>query len=161
VRDAPRPLPREIKVRLADLRRHYEALALALEQTSLDAFRSAARGTDPAALTRAVYPVERGFEVLCNYAAELAELGLNEAGLEPGDRPANIRLLERERVISAARSRRLRAALEARNALQHEYPDVRAAGTYEAAGDLVAELPGFLRDYVAWLRRLGFGEASS
>lgn len=44
----------------------------------------AARLGDPARLARSVYPVERGFEILCNYVAELSELGLREAGIEPG-----------------------------------------------------------------------------
>lgn len=152
-----RQLPREIKVRLADVRRHYEAAALALEQSSRDEFTGAARLADPARLARSVYPVERGFEILCNCVAELSELGLREAGIEPGDRPTNLRLLERESVIGAERRRKLRAALDARNDLQHEYPDVRASGMHQAAEDLVAELPGYLADFVAWLRRLGFG----
>lgn len=60
-------------------------------------------------------------------------------------------------MIGAERRRKLRAALDARNDLQHEYPDVRASGMHQAAEDLVAELPGYLADFVAWLRRLGFG----
>ncbi|MGH3093903.1 MAG: HepT-like ribonuclease domain-containing protein, partial [Gaiellaceae bacterium] len=85
-------------------------------------------------------------------------LGLDEAGFAPGDRPANLRLLVREKVISAARARKWRGILEARNELQHAYPDVRAAGVYEAASALVDDLPAYLRDYVAWMRRLGFGQ---
>jgi hypothetical protein len=152
-----RRLPRKIKVRLADVRRHYEALALALERTSLDDFASASDLADPELLVRSVYPIERGFEILSNYVAELNELALEEAGNEPGDRPTNLRLLERNGVISSGRRRRLRAALDARNELQQEYPDVRAAGVYQDARGLVEELPGYLGDYVAWLRRLGFG----
>jgi len=154
-----RQLPRAIKIRLADVRLHYEALVHSLEQSSRDEFTEAARLGDPVRLARSVYPVERGFEILCNYVAELSELGLREAGIEPGDRPTNLRLLEREGVIGAERRRKLRAALDARNDLQHEYPDVRASGMYQAAEDLVAELPGYLADYVAWLRRLGFGSS--
>lgn len=150
-------LPRKIKVRLADLRRHYEALLLVLERTSLDEFVSAADLADPELLVRSVYPIERGFEILCNYVAELNELVLKEAGIEPGDRPTSLRLVEREGVISSSRRRKLGAAFDARNRLQHEYPDVLAAGVYQAACDLVADLPGYAADYVAWLRRLGFG----
>ena len=40
---------------------------------------------------------------------------------------------------------------------QHEYPDARAALVYDAAKVQVAELPGFFRDYAAWMRKLGFG----
>ena len=154
-----RELPRDIAVRLADFRPHYEALISALEQTTLEEFSRAARLREPAELNRHVYPIERGFEILCNYVAELNELGLREAGIDPGgDRPTNLRLLAREQVIPGERSRRLWAALSARNELAHEYPDVRAAGIYQAARELVADAPAYLRDYVAWMRRIGFGE---
>lgn len=153
----PRRLPREIALRLADLRPHYEALIAALEHTTSEDFQAAARSRRPGDLNQHVYPIERSFEILCNYVAELNELGLREAGLEPGDRRTNLRLLAREKVISAQRSRRLWAALSARNELAHAYPDVRAAVTYDAARDLVAEAPPYVRDYVAWMRRVGFG----
>jgi uncharacterized protein YutE (UPF0331/DUF86 family) len=152
-----KPLPRKIAVRLADLRRHYEALAHLLEQTSAEQFVRASRLDDSEALGRYVYPLERAFEILCNYVAELNELGLEAAGLTAGDRSTNLRLLEREKVLGAERSRRWRAILEARNELQHEYPDIRAAGVYQAAVELADDLPRYMRDYVGWMRRLGFG----
>jgi uncharacterized protein YutE (UPF0331/DUF86 family) len=154
-----RPLPRPIKVRLADVRRHYQALVHVLDATTEEQFVAAARLSDPVQLSSQVYPLERAFEILGNYVSELNELGLGEAGLTPTDRPANLRLLEREGVIGAARARRWRGILEARNQLQHEYPDVRAAGMYEAATTLRDDLPAYLRDYVAWMRKLGFGRA--
>ena len=160
--DRARRLPRDIIVRLADFRPHYEALLLALEQTGLEQFQTAARLRRPAELNQHVYPIERSFELLCNYVSELNELGLRETGIEPGDdRRTNLRLLAREKVISGEQERKLWAALSARNELAHEYPDVRAAGIYQAARDLVAEAPVYMRDYVAWMRRLGFGDQSS
>jgi uncharacterized protein YutE (UPF0331/DUF86 family) len=150
-------LPRPIKVRLADIRAHYEALALLLEQTPKDRFVEEARRSDPAQLAARIYPLERAFEILVNYVSELNELGLEAAGRTPGDRSANLRLLVREDVISSARARIWRGILEARNELQHEYPDVRAGGTYDSAAALVDHLPVYLRNYVAWMRRLGFG----
>lgn len=155
---AVRPLPRPITLRLADIRRHYEALALLLEETPEEDFTRAARLGDPVELVRHVYPLERAFEILCNYTAELNALGLEEAGIKPEDRRANLRLLLREGVIDGRGARVLRGTLNARNELQHEYPDVRAAGIYQAATDLAAELPRYLRRYVAWMRRLGFGQ---
>lgn len=156
-----RVLPREIAVRLADFRPHYEALITALEQTTREQFQAAARLRGPTELNRHVYPIERSFEILCNYVAELNELGLREAGIEPGaDRRTNLRLLAREKVISGERSRKLWAVLSARNELAHEYPDVRAAGIYHAARDLVSEAPVYMRDYVAWMRQIGFGEGT-
>jgi uncharacterized protein YutE (UPF0331/DUF86 family) len=156
---AVRLLPRPIKLRLADIRRHYEALAFVLEETANEDFTRAARLGDPVELAHHVYPLERAFEILCNYTAELNALGLEEAGIDPEDRPTNLRLLLREGVIDGRLARVLRGTLTARNELEHEYPDVRAAGIYQAATDLAAELPGYLRCYVAWMRRLGFGRS--
>jgi len=138
------------------MRRHYEALAHILEGTTNEQFVQAARLSDPERLSSQVYPLERAFEILCNYVAELNELGLGETGLTPGDRPTNLRLLEREKVLGSDRTRRWRGILEARNELQHEYPDIRAAGIYEAAVELAADFPAYVREYVAWMRRLGF-----
>lgn len=139
------------------MRRHYEALGQVLERTTPEEFVQASRLADPERVITQVYPLERAFEILCNYVAELNELGLDAAGLTPGDRPTNLRLLEREKVLGSARTRRWRGILEARNELQHEYPDVRAAGVYQAAVDLAGDFPAYTRDYVAWMRRLGFG----
>jgi uncharacterized protein YutE (UPF0331/DUF86 family) len=144
-------------VRLADVRRHYQALTHLLERTSEEQFIGAARAADPEALGSQVYPLERAFEILCNYVSELNELGLEAAGLTSGDRPTNLRLLEREKVLGSERVRRWRAILGTRNELQHEYPDVRAAGVYQAAVDLSDDFPAYIRAYVRWMRRLGFG----
>jgi uncharacterized protein YutE (UPF0331/DUF86 family) len=144
-------------VRLADVRRHYEALGYVLERTREGEFVRAARLVDPEELVRHVYPLERAFEILCNYVAELNELGLQEAGLTAGDRPTNLRLLEREQVIGPERARRWRGILEARNELQHEYPDIRAARIYPEVVELARDLPAYVRAYVAWMRQLGFG----
>lgn len=139
------------------MRRHYEALSYVLERTTREQFVEASRLTDPEQLSMQVYPLERAFEILSNYVAELNELGLDEAGLMPGDRPTNLRLLEREKVLGPDRTRRWRGILEARNELQHEYPDIRAAGIYQAVVDLAGDFPAYIRAYVGWMRRLGFG----
>ena len=139
------------------MRRHFEALAHILEGTTEEQFVQASRLTDPERLSSEVYPLERAFEILCNYVAELNELGLAEAGLTPGDRPTNLRLLEREKVLGSDRTRRWRGILEARNQLQHEYPDIRATRIYQAAVELADDFPAYVREYVAWMRRLGFG----
>jgi len=139
------------------MRRHFEALAYVLERTTEEQFVQASRLNDPERLSSEVYPLERAFEVLCNYVAELNELGLEVAGLTPGDRPTNLGLLEREKVLGSERTRRWRGILEARNELQHEYPDIRAAGVYEAAVELAGDFPAYVREYVAWMRQLGFG----
>jgi uncharacterized protein YutE (UPF0331/DUF86 family) len=135
----------------------YEALAHVLERTGEEQFLRAAGPADPEELSRHVYPLERAFEILCDYVAAQNELGLQEAGLTGGDRPTNLRLLEREQVIGRERARRWRGILDARNELQHEYPDIRAARIDRAAVDLAGDLPAYVRTYVSWMRRLGFG----
>ena len=156
-----RPLPRKIKVRLADTRRHYRALVLGLDTVSADEFARAAREGDTESLTRTVYPIERAFEVVVNYVAELVALWLAEAGLPASSGPDDLRRLEAEGVIARARRDNLTRIHRVRNELAHEYPDVRARSVYEAAQLLAAELPGFFREYAAWMRKLGFGQQPS
>jgi uncharacterized protein YutE (UPF0331/DUF86 family) len=153
-----RKLPREVAVRLKDVRPHFEALIVALQTTTADEFKAAASVRTPDELNRRVYPIERSFEILCNYIAELNDLGLQAAGIPPAStRRANLRLLVKEKVISATLERTLAAVLSARNDLAHEYPDVGASGIYEAAQDLSAAAPEYAAALVAWMRRLGFG----
>ena len=154
-----RKLPRDIRLRLADAGSHYRALGLALDEISAADYEQALRTRDAAALTRHAYPIERSFEILDNYVIELARLGLDAAGKDStGSAPAVLQRLRAESVISEARRGKLSDVNDRRNELQHEYPDARAALVYEAAQVLAAELPGFFRDYAAWLRKLGFGE---
>src|SRR3989442_15799259 len=132
---------------------YYEALAHVLERTTRERFVASSRLAAPEQLSTHVYPLERAFEILSNYVVELNELGLEEAGLTPGDRSANLRLLGRNKVLRSERGRRWRGILEARNELQHEDPDIRAAGVYHAAVELAGDFPAYVRDYVAWMRR--------
>ena len=154
-----RKLPRDIRLRLADAGSHYRALGLALDEISAADYEHALRTRDAAALTRHAYPIGRSFEILDNYVIELARLGLDAAGKDStGSAPAVLQRLRAESVISEARRGKLSDVNDRRKELQHEYPDARAALVYEAAQVLAAELPGFFRDYAAWLRKLGFGE---
>lgn len=108
-----------------------------------------------------VYPLERAFEIVDNYVVELAALGLAECGIESLDAPRNLARLRKEGAIGGMRCRNLARIHRVRNELAHEYPDVRAQAVYEAAQLLAGELPGFFRDYAAWMRRLGFGPPSA
>jgi len=154
-----RRLPPEIRVRFADARSHYRALVLALERTSATDYEHALKTREAEALTQHAYPLERPFEILDNYVVELARAGLGLAGKDSaGAASAVLTRLQAEGVISEARRKKLRDVNDRRNELQHEYPDARSALVYEAATILVAELPGFFRDYGAWMRELGFGE---
>lgn len=146
-------------MRLADARSHYRALVLALERTSAADYEQALKTREAEALMQHAYPLERPFEILDNYIVELARAGLDLAGKDStGTALSVFKRLRSEGVISEARQKKLRDVNDRRNEVQHEYPDARAALVYEAATVLVAELPGFFRDYGAWMRGLGFGE---
>jgi hypothetical protein len=152
-------LPRKIRVRLADARSHYRALVLALEQISAADYEQALRTREAEALTKHAYPLERPFEILDNYVVELVRAGLDVAAMDStGSASVILTRLRAAGVISDARRTKLRAVHDRRNELQREDPHARAALVYNAATVLVAELPGFFRDYGAWMRDLGFGE---
>jgi uncharacterized protein YutE (UPF0331/DUF86 family) len=155
---APAPLPTPIKTRLAETRKHALALKSLLEQTTKEAFVAAAREGSPDALVTKVYPLERPFEILVNFVVELAEHGLRLADIVPDRSSAKVlEQLESAGVISKSRRARLAAMYRARSEMQHAYPDVVAASTYDAAQSLLPELGGFFGDYARWLRELGYG----
>lgn len=80
---------------------------------------AAAREGSPDALVTHVYPLERAFEILVNFVVELAELGLQVAGIVPDASGAKVlEQLEKERVISKSRRARLAAIYRARNEMQ-------------------------------------------
>jgi uncharacterized protein YutE (UPF0331/DUF86 family) len=152
--------PREIRLRLGDVPRHYKALGYALEQfADAEAYAAAATSTDPRELARA-YAVERPFELLENYVVELTHRGLVAAGVvaagETTTGRANLRLLAGEGVITKALADRLIRVHDLRNQLVHEYPDVKAHRLYDAALDLPELVRQFVRRYLEWLADLGF-----
>lgn len=161
----PTPLPRNIAVRLADVRPRLEALRYAMDTFGAafpaEAFESAATGGDDPEKLTYVHAVERGFELLEGYIIDLAAAGLQLAGLQEPEvqvsGPETLRRLQAAGVISGERCRRLIGLRRTRNLIVHEYPEVRARLVHEAVEQLVVELPGFLRDYDTWLRRLGYG----
>lgn len=128
-----------------------------MEQITLDDYRRALVSSTTADLNAAVYPLERPFEIVDNILLELAEEGLAAAEKATGpDRPANVRRLRDLGVISAAQSERLIDCHRVRNDAQHGYVDIDPKIVYEAATILPDEALGFLRDYVAWLKKNGF-----
>ena len=157
---APRQLPRPIRARLQDIGRHYRALRANLDSISLEDYSRASVSSDERQLSRLVYPIERPFEIVDNYVVELAELALEELALGTGDARWNLRRLEEEGAISGERRRRLTEVHRIRNDAQHGYADVPARLLYEAAQQLVAEVPGLLRDYARWLRKHGYGKTA-
>lgn len=151
-------LPRPIKTRLAETRKHALALKALLEGTTKEDFVAAVAEGSADALLSTVYPLERAFEILVNFVVELAELGLQLAEIVPDRSSAKVlRQLETEGVLSKSRRERLAAIYRARSEMQHAYPDVVAHATYDAAHSLLDELGGFFSDYARWLRELGYG----
>lgn len=146
-------LPREVRVRIRDLPRHLRALRLLLSRTTVEQLEDAMRSGDEEVLIAQVYPVERAFELIDNHIGELAEIGLEHAGETLGNGVENLRKLAATGVIPAALAKRLIGVHRARIDLQHGYPDVVAAGIYEAADLLANDVARFLSRYLRWLLR--------
>lgn len=154
------PIPRDVRVRLADVPRHLNGLRHALEAFATeDDYVEAARSRDPAVLL-GVYAVERPFELLENYMVELTERGLAAAGArEEGADPSaasSFRLLRDEGVLSKSLCERLVDLHRLRNDLVHEYPDVKGRRLYRAATELDATAREYFSRYLKWLDELGF-----
>ena len=73
------------------------------------------------------------------------------AGIEPERGPRDLRRLAKEGALGEARAERLVPILQERNALAHEYPDLRARKVYDAATLLERELGPFVRELTMWL----------
>lgn len=153
-------LPRAIQVRIADVPRHLDALRYATETFrpafTAESFAAAARSADPADITQ-VYAVERGFELVVNYIAELTREALEATGLRnpdaPDNAPADLRLLRDHGGIGQAQCDTLIRLCRLRNELVHDYPDVRTNAVYHGVRALLGHVEPFLRSYGAWLRR--------
>ncbi len=156
----PKPLPRKIAVRLRDLPRHFRALRENLDATSLEQYESATVSGGQDDLTKFAYPIERPFEIVDNYIAELAQLGLEEMGLPTGDAPFNLRRLESEGVIGKDLRRKIADIHRVRNDAQHDYPDARAKVIYQGAEQLTTESRKFLSAYLRWLQAKGYGKSA-
>lgn len=153
----PKPLPRSIASRIIALPPHVRALRENLEAITLDDYRAAVSSKTTAGLNASVYPLERPFEIVDNILLELAEEGLAAAEKATGPtRPDDLRRLRDLGVVSAARCARLIDCHRARNDAQHEYVDIDPKIVYLAASALPDDALGFLREYVAWLKELGF-----
>jgi len=153
----PKPLPRSIAKRIVELPPHVRALRENLARIALEDYQDAFAKKTTAALNAFVYPLERPFEIVDNILLELAEEGLAAAQKATGpDRADDLRRLRDLKVISAARYKRLLKAHRIRNDAQHAYVDLDPKLVYEAASTFPDEALAFLREYVAWLRELGF-----
>jgi uncharacterized protein YutE (UPF0331/DUF86 family) len=154
------PLPRKIKVRVADMPRHYETLRYAADAFGddfpLEAYEIAARSPDPAELTK-VYAVDHGFELLVNSIAQLVRETLEQRGFrepdDPQDAPADLRAFRDAGAITKTQCERMIDLCRLRNDLEHEYPDVRASSVHTGVKVLLAEIGPFMKCYGAWLKR--------
>ncbi len=125
------------------------------EQTFIAAFTS----SDPDELNKA-RAVERDFEVIANYIAELAHEVVRDAKLvrqgAKRDARRDYGVLQTAGVISASVCTTLQAIQKMRNEEQHLYPDVKAPLLYQAIVDLLAVAPKFLSGYTKFLQTLGY-----
>jgi uncharacterized protein YutE (UPF0331/DUF86 family) len=152
-----KPLSRSIARRIVELPAHIRALRENLERIAPEQYRRSLVSRTTADLNNSVYPLERPFEVVDNILLELAEEGLAAAEKATGpDGPSNLQRLRDLGIISAGACERLIECHRVRNAAQHAYVDIDPQLVYEAAALLPDEARAFVRNYVAWLRELGF-----
>ena len=148
-----------IAARLRDMPRHFRALNAARarfgDDFDRDEFAAAARSDDPDRLN-AVKAVERGLDLLDNYLVELVVDGLQLAGLrdagEALNGPRDLRRLRDAGVLAQGNAERLIALVRIRARMVHEYAELDPDDVHRAVEILVAELPGFERAYIAWVK---------
>lgn len=142
--------------RLSGLVAPLQALELLLSEVGIDDYRDGLHGKDPVILKDRVLPLERAFEILSNYIVELTGLALSELGIASVDGVRDLDALAEEGVISKRLAGELADIHRARNALQHDYPDMRASIIYPAGREVVKLVPLFARSYLRWLGSLGY-----
>lgn len=113
---------------------------------------------DPADMN-GVRQVTAGFSELSNHCTELVRTAVTLTELLPHKRPpnaaANYRALRDAGGITAKRCEHFTRLNRVRNHLAHIYIDVTAKDIHAATLLLLAELPGFVKDYVSWLENHG------
>jgi hypothetical protein len=138
------------------------ALQLAMGQFGddfdADAWRAAYDSLDPVEMNK-VRQVTAGYSELVNHCTELVRAAVSLGGLRPTDRKLDARddyrTLARAGGISKERARAFTRLNTTRNHLAHIYIDVDADEAHKAVLTLLAVLPGFTKDYLAWLERSG------
>jgi uncharacterized protein YutE (UPF0331/DUF86 family) len=138
-----------------------EQLLVAMEGfgANFDEARFVAAAQSPDAHERnRVAVVERQYEVLLNWAHELAARGLAEGqrlGVVDKADGSSWERLAALGVISHTSAERLQEAREMRNALGHAYPPANWRALHEGVLVLVAELDRFLARFARWAREEG------
>lgn len=140
-------LRRRVDEILADMGRQIATLEQVVTSSSSERFTALSSSSSPDELARA-WELERGFEVVQNYVAELASLAVELIGLRAKRARRGIELdliglrdrghLERDVV------ERLTHCQAVRNTLAHEYEQTDPADLYRAAELLLGVIPHFL-----------------
>jgi uncharacterized protein YutE (UPF0331/DUF86 family) len=153
----PVPVAQRIRGLIDDLK----AIELLLSEVSFDDYKGALHSGDSIKLVRTAYPLERAFEIASNYLLELVGLALKELGIASVDGPTDVQRSADEKILTQRMADQLADIHRARNALQHDYPDLRASTIYPACQELAKITPAFLRAYVRWLRSVGYGKGAT
>ena len=124
---------------------------------SKDDYLGAMRNGSAEDVLQLVYPLERAVEIANNYTVALATRALHLVGIEPSSGPDALRQLQVQGAVSKDVCNRLTAVHRVRNEAQHQYEIVRGAALYEVAREQDVLLEPFLKTYVRWLDKLGFG----
>lgn len=154
--------PRQVLVRLRAWGRDFAALeaAIAAFPTFDEEAFTAAFLSDDLTILNQVRAIERDFEVIQSYTAELTREALVASGKlrrgAPADAARDFRLLRDAGGITKTLCDNLIQIQQIRNQAQHQYPDLQGALLYDAIALLLQEAPKFLRSYGGWLRSLGF-----
>jgi len=139
--------------------REFEALEYAMttfgESFDLRSFKRAFSSQDGLAAYSRTQAVERALTRVQNFMAELAEVGVRLASLEPhahgSPSERAFASLRDAGVIDGTLCRRLVRAQSARNRIEHAYLDVTAGEVHRAARLVHDIAPRFLERYVAWI----------
>lgn len=154
-------LPAEIAERLAELPERLSQLSAAMSQFGDDFDRELFVAAAEQARANEAPPtwlIERGFEIVQNYFAELAMLAVEAAGLRTKRQRASARvdfeLMRDAGVISKSMCETLCSLRQTRNELAHAYVEVAAEQVHQAVV-LIAECASqFMASYHEWMQSL-------
>ncbi len=140
-------LPADLKDHLRELPPHVRALHGLVEAIDEDAYARAAAGASPAALTGAIYPLERAVEILDGHLCALAAIAVREAGLPPCTAEEAIEWLPALGLTTRARAHSLLEIHSVTTALDHERDPREQRLLVRAALVLDREILAFLGEY--------------
>jgi|SRR5947209_909375 len=153
---------RQVVRHLEEFPRQYAALETAMgafgDDFDLDTFKQAFETADDMEAYNRVQAVERALGRVQNFVFELADSGVELAGLE---RPAMaehgsraqqaFEALRDAKVIDGHLSRRLTRAQKARSRIEHGYVETRAGDVHRAAELVHESARQFIGAYATWI----------